>query len=425
MCRGGKDGVIKRCPSHADKKCINARNERRRELRVVKKERSQLVSQLDKNSISYIRGDGVPESYYYGEKFDRDKLQPTQDEEIISVNGKIVAPMLKPARESGLWTSPGRVREDGKAESQWTQHDASGGRANLQRIKPMDDAVIVVIDNREDLEKLQKEFPREEGEIVSFKKMSDSGIDGVHVTKNAIREASNAFSDRENPMSQIHGWDIESTFWTNPKLIQQGATKEAYVAEDNYDSPYDEEEGNDYFDAMNHYEEVAGSHTSEEPLALDVHEKQMDVLFNSSTVYEKKGTINARKSKSGEKVSTVLEDGTIETDNVTKDGDYIVTNPGGEEYILKGENFASRYEKTDKEGVWKATGKTQAVNNPTGKPISIVAPWGEKQYGDENCHIANSLDKNGKPITGDRYIIGRKEFSETYQLDMGWLTMVE
>lgn len=87
---------------------------------------------------------------------------------------------------------------------------------------------------------------------------------------------------------------------------------------------------------------------------LDMSSPEIDDVFEQASVYKKQGKIEEREANSGEKIVKIAK-------------------------------------------------------NPTGSKIEIVAPWGEKQYGDSDCYIAQSLeDKN------DRYIIGNKEFNETY-----------
>ena len=60
----------------------------------------------------------------------------------------------------------------------------------------------------------------------------------------------------------------------------------------------------------------------------------------SATIYKKQGKITARKGAPGEKITTTLANGTEETTNTVNDGDYVVTNPSGEEYIIDGATFA-------------------------------------------------------------------------------------
>lgn len=130
-------------------------------------------------------------------------------------------------------------------------------------------------------------------------------------------------------------------------------------------------------------------------------------MLNSAPTYKKKATVTMRVAKKGEKLETQLKNGQIETTRILDGGECIVKNPDGEEYAMSKDKFLSRYR--DNNGVWEATGEIKAIKNPTGKNITIIAPWGEEQHGDKNCYIAHTLDD-----PNDRYIIGHDEFHNTY-----------
>ena len=132
-------------------------------------------------------------------------------------------------------------------------------------------------------------------------------------------------------------------------------------------------------------------------------------------VFNKQGKVNARLAIKGEKVTTSLANGNKETDNTAKAGDYVVTNPSGEQYIIAGQTFIKRYESTDEAGVYQAKGSCRAIRNPFGQPIEIMASWGEPQTGDENCMIADTCDKNGENMGGEPYLIDSNAFVETYK----------
>lgn len=142
---------------------------------------------------------------------------------------------------------------------------------------------------------------------------------------------------------------------------------------------------------------------------LDKSQQALIARIKVSSRFDKQAIVRARKGRIGEIIHTILADGTVETTNTAKDGDIIVTNPGGEQYIMSKDKFRSRYAFTGEKGVFKATGTVQAIKNPLRQPISITAPWGEQQYGDENCWLAIPVDSNETP-----YIIGAKEFDSTY-----------
>jgi hypothetical protein len=154
------------------------------------------------------------------------------------------------------------------------------------------------------------------------------------------------------------------------------------------------------------------------PQSLDLQTDEWTHTLAEAPIYKKFGKVNAHVAQGGETIKTVLADGTEETTNTAESDDVIVTNPTGEQYILKPDRFNSRYEATEDEGVFNAKGKARVVPNPTGEPIKIIAPWGEEQFGGPDALIATVYDPD-KPdeVGSDRYIIGRDEFNATYVPD--------
>jgi len=131
-------------------------------------------------------------------------------------------------------------------------------------------------------------------------------------------------------------------------------------------------------------------------------------------VYRKQGRVEARPATVGEEIMTTLESGAKETVNKANEGDYIVTNPSSEQYIIGEKMFLGRYEVTDENGVYSAKGYCRAVPNPFNKPIEIMASWGSPQTGDERCLIADTCDASGK-VDGEPYLIDADAFAKTYK----------
>jgi hypothetical protein len=158
--------------------------------------------------------------------------------------------------------------------------------------------------------------------------------------------------------------------------------------------------------------------TNKRIVEVDAHSAEISEALAAAPLYEKTATVKAREAVEGEVIKTVLEDGTVETTNTANAGDKVITNPGGEEYIIGGDKFKSRYQDTDEPGVYKAKGMARAINNPTGEEISVVAPWGEVQYGGPDAKILVAVDPENPDaeIGADRYIIGGQEFMDTYGL---------
>ena len=135
--------------------------------------------------------------------------------------------------------------------------------------------------------------------------------------------------------------------------------------------------------------------------------------FKAAPLYRKSAVVEARQTTAVERLETVLSNGTVETTREVPAGEWIVTNPGGEQYAITDEKFQSRYE-SNGDGQYQAKGIIRTFQNPTGGDVEIMAPWGEMQYGDANCWFATGTDGELAP-TKDCYIIGGDEFKDTYK----------
>ena len=134
--------------------------------------------------------------------------------------------------------------------------------------------------------------------------------------------------------------------------------------------------------------------------------------FSTAPLYRKSAVVTARRTVKTEKLDTVLSNGLVETSREVPAGEWIVTNPGGEQYAISDEKFRARYELRG-DGQYQAKGVIRAFKNPTGGDVEVMAPWGEMQYGDANCWFASGTNDDLTP-TKDCYIIGGDEFKETY-----------
>lgn len=132
-------------------------------------------------------------------------------------------------------------------------------------------------------------------------------------------------------------------------------------------------------------------------------------------IFRKQGRVKARPAIVGEEVVTILKSGVRETASKAVAGDWVLINPSGEQYIISGVKFLERYESTDVGGVYQAKGYCRAIRNPFGTSIEIMASWGQAQFGDEYCMIADTCDALGN-IGGEPYIIEAAAFAETYKL---------
>jgi hypothetical protein len=149
---------------------------------------------------------------------------------------------------------------------------------------------------------------------------------------------------------------------------------------------------------------------------IDRHALEIMEGLANAPVYKKQGEVRAQIAKGGEGIVTKLADGTVETKNTAKAGDAIITNPGGEQYIIDGNIFVKKYQpKIGEEGVFIAKGYCKAIDNPFNSVITIMASWGERQNGAADCKLADTYDPETEMTAGEPYIIARAEFEQTYK----------
>lgn len=124
--------------------------------------------------------------------------------------------------------------------------------------------------------------------------------------------------------------------------------------------------------------------------------------------------VKARLGVVGEQVDTrprVERDGKIYTIGETKgtvkvEGSMIVTNPDGEEYIVKPDVFDKKYSATKEEGVYIP--KTQPVQYfITDVDVAFTAPWGEKMFATKGSAIIVASPT-------DVYAVTNEAFNKTY-----------
>jgi hypothetical protein len=155
--------------------------------------------------------------------------------------------------------------------------------------------------------------------------------------------------------------------------------------------------------------------TPETGKAVDLSSALATALFNDAPFYMKRHPVQARMADKEEVIITTLADGLEETRHLAHPGDMIITNPGGERYVLSRESFDKQYAPAEVEGMYRSTDRIRAIDNFMHEPVSINAPWGALQYGDADCLFAASVDPTRpQEITAERYIIGREEFNATY-----------
>ena len=128
-------------------------------------------------------------------------------------------------------------------------------------------------------------------------------------------------------------------------------------------------------------------------------------------MYHKFARVQAVQANGGEEVVTVLNNGAEETKNIATAGDWIVTNPGGERYIVPQSKFAKKYVSAADElgeGWYKPAGGPQRFVQIY-EDMDILASWGEVQ------HLKKGAYLNITNLS-DIYGVAEAEFNDTYRL---------
>lgn len=150
------------------------------------------------------------------------------------------------------------------------------------------------------------------------------------------------------------------------------------------------------------------------PLSVAKYMDKLDSQGEGLNIAQKTVKVKARKGVVGEQVDTrprVERDGKIyvigETKGTVKvEGSMIVTNPDGEEYIIKPDVFNQKYIATSEVGVY------MPVSKPVqyliiDKDISFTAPWGETMYATKGSSIIVASFT-------DIYAVTNEAFKKTY-----------
>ena len=128
-------------------------------------------------------------------------------------------------------------------------------------------------------------------------------------------------------------------------------------------------------------------------------------------LYIKTASIKARKGIIGEKIVTIMSDGHIESQNIVKnDGDMVVTNPNGEQFLMRAKDFAERYMPIPEKPEHYYPKPLPQTMLYLDKDIEFVAPWGEVMSIRAGGYLnITKLDE------GYVYGIQPREFKQTYK----------
>ena len=130
------------------------------------------------------------------------------------------------------------------------------------------------------------------------------------------------------------------------------------------------------------------------------------VDFSNARMARKTAWVAARPAREGERITTRVRGGLTETTNTAIATDMVVTNPGGERYIIRAVKFAERYRETGTAGLYEPRSTPLPVL-PVTENVEFLAAWGQLM----RIKAGGVLVLNGP---GDIYGIQPDEFAQTY-----------
>lgn len=156
----------------------------------------------------------------------------------------------------------------------------------------------------------------------------------------------------------------------------------------------------------------------DEHVYLDLNQPLFNDAFDAACTkpFQKSIPVKAVQVHDHEKIQTVV-DGSIEAENETSPTDWVITNPGGEQYVVPDERFRNLYESIGNDRYIAAT-KRLLIHNPTGYPVAVQTPWDKNSlmFGDRHSLFVADCIEDGKIRRpgSERYIIARSEATITY-----------
>lgn len=153
------------------------------------------------------------------------------------------------------------------------------------------------------------------------------------------------------------------------------------------------------------------SNAEKQPVLADLFSEEFETCFKTNgKVYRRKiePIRGAQQIAEATVVETRLPDGTLESTQEAKSGDWIITGSKGENFVFTDKKFQSLYNSNGTGGWVPKERKIVAISNPFGQSVRINAPWGGTQDGSEKAVLVAEIGPDGS-MTKDRYIIGDEE----------------
>ncbi len=113
---------------------------------------------------------------------------------------------------------------------------------------------------------------------------------------------------------------------------------------------------------------------------MSEHYKTVDpasIDFTHARLAQKTAWVAARPAREEERITTVLRGAKAETTNTARAGDMVVTNPGGERYIIEARKFFELYRAAGVAGMFEPRSLPVYVVTVS-ENVEFQAPWNRK-----------------------------------------------
>lgn len=139
---------------------------------------------------------------------------------------------------------------------------------------------------------------------------------------------------------------------------------------------------------------------AEQVLEVDRHNPKIMRSLRRAPRYRKVGKVQITIARGQEQITTRFTDGRLETTDIAKRGDGIVTNPGGEQYIIDPTEMTVTYslkrgQRKPQPGETRTyvdKGQIRSRRNPYKRKITMMASWGYMQNGGADAMLADTYN---------------------------------
>ena len=152
-----------------------------------------------------------------------------------------------------------------------------------------------------------------------------------------------------------------------------------------------------------------------EAVRIDLFSLEITAAFEVATIFAKVERATARQAIPGEVIESIQADGHKQTSRTAKEDEVVLTyESSGEQVIQPVDIFASRWEPSDEEGVFRAKGLSRIIPNPTDGDFITETDWGVQENKADYLLACVYDPENPNAISDDRYAIAREVFEQTF-----------